>query len=178
MPEKFSWKKEFIWAIFKRISRNTSLARWLKKEGDDKDQGNDRKRDQGELPVEMKQKDDDPDQQKNVFEKVNENRSKHLVDILDIVGQSGHQSSHRILIKKGDRKILEMGEDLHPEVMHHPLACHLHGIDLREIQSKIDDQNEERRGGRCGKLPSTSLPLRTRRSSLFNSFMRSKEMNQ
>ena len=39
-------------------------------EGGDKDQGNDRKGDQGELPVEMKENDDDPDQQKNIFEKV------------------------------------------------------------------------------------------------------------
>jgi geranylgeranyl pyrophosphate synthase len=101
--------------------------------GYDKDQGNDRKRDQGELPVEMKEEDNDPDHQKNIFDEVNQNRSKHFMDILDIVRQSGHQSSHRILIKKGDGEVLEMGEDLHPEVVHHLLACHLHGIDLREI---------------------------------------------
>jgi hypothetical protein len=58
--------------------------------GRNKDQGNNRKGDQSEFPVEMKEKDDDPDQQKNIFYKVNKNRGEHFMDILDIVGQSGH----------------------------------------------------------------------------------------
>jgi len=54
--------------------------------GGDKDQGECRKRDQSELPVEMEKKDDDPDEQKNILDKIDENRSEHLMNILDVVG--------------------------------------------------------------------------------------------
>ena len=40
-----------------------------------------------------------------------------------------------------------MGEDLPPEIMHHPLTGQLHRIDLREIHSKIDDENENNQEG-------------------------------
>jgi len=57
-------------------------------EGGDEDQRKDRERDQGEFSVEVKKKYDDPDQQKDIFEKVDENGGEHFVDVLDIVGQS------------------------------------------------------------------------------------------
>jgi hypothetical protein len=115
--------------------------------GGNKDQWNNRKRDQRKLSVEMKKKDDDPDEQEKVFDKMDENRSEHLMNILDVVGQTGDQPSHRILIKKGEGEVLEMGEDLHTEVVHHPLACHFHGVDLRKTDSKIDDQNRNNKEG-------------------------------
>src|SRR4030043_2373503 len=105
----------------KHISGSTA-----EEEGGGQDQGDDRKRDEGELSVEVKQEEDDPDHQKNIFQKINEDRSKHLMDILDVIRQSGHQSSDRISIEKRDREVLEMGENLHPEVMHHFLTCELH----------------------------------------------------
>ena len=63
------------------------------------------------------------------------------MDILDIVCQPRHQSAYRIPIEKGDGEILEVGKEFHPEAMHHPLPRHLHGIDLEEIQTEMDDQN-------------------------------------
>ena len=121
----------------KHISGSTA-----EEEGGGQDQGDDRKRDEGELSVEVKQEEDDPDHQKNIFQKINEDRSKHLMDILDVIRQSGHQSSDRISIEKRDREVLEMGENPHPEVMHHFLTCDLHRINLREIHPEIDDENE------------------------------------
>ena len=115
--------------------------------GGEKDQGDNRKRDQRKLSVEMKKKDDNPDEQENVFDKIDENRSEHLMNILDVVGQTSHQPSHRIFIKKGDREVLEMRKDLHAEVVHHFLACHLHGKDLSKTDSKIDDQNRNNEEG-------------------------------
>ena len=46
------------------------------------------------------------------------------------------------LSKKETGESLKVGEDLHPQIMHDPLTCQLHGIDLKEIESKIDRQNE------------------------------------
>jgi len=56
--------------------------------GSYKDEGDKRERDQGKLSVEVKKKDDDSDQQKDVLKKVDENRSEHFMNILNIVGQS------------------------------------------------------------------------------------------
>src|SRR3989337_2141152 len=86
----------------------------------------------------MEEDDDNSNQKKDVFEKVDENGREHFVNVLDIVGKARHQLSHRVLVKKGDRKSLEMGENLQPKVVHHPLPRRLHGIDLKEIQSEME----------------------------------------
>ena len=106
-------------------------------EGEDEDERQDGEGDQSKLPIEVEKDDEDSSQKENVFHKVDQNGGEHFMDILDIVGQTGHQPSHRVSIKKGDGEALKMGEDLHPKIMHDPLTRHLHGIDLKEIESKI-----------------------------------------
>ena len=59
------------------------------------------------------------------------------MNILDIVRQTGHQPSYGVSIKKGYGEALKMGEDLHPKIMHDPLTRPLHGVDLKEVESKI-----------------------------------------
>jgi hypothetical protein len=112
----------------KGISRLTA-----EEEGRDENQRKDRKGNQSQFPIEIKKNDDDSKEQQDVFEKVDQHRGEHFVDILYIVRQSRHQSSYRISIKKGDGEVLEVGKEFHPEAMHHPLSRHLHGIDLEKI---------------------------------------------
>jgi hypothetical protein len=59
-----------------------------------------------------------------------------------------------------------MREDFHPKIMHHLLACHLHGIDLKEIQSKMDDQDENDEKG-DGKDPFYILPSQDEKILFF-----------
>ena len=71
-----------------------------KEESGDKDQGNDRKGDQGHLPMEVEKDDDDSDQEDDIPEKVDENGGEHFMDILNIIGEACDESSHRIPVEE------------------------------------------------------------------------------
>ena len=65
------------------------------------------------------------------------------MNVFNIVGSTGNKSSNRIVVKEGQGKVLEVGEDLHSQVMHDPLTDEFHQIDLSEVETEGDDQDGE-----------------------------------
>ena len=47
---------------------------------------------------------------------------EQLVQGLDVGGDPGHQPADRVAVEVRDAEPLEMAEDLHAEIVHHPLA--------------------------------------------------------
>ena len=47
---------------------------------------------------------------------------EQLVQRLHVGGDPGHQPADRIPVEVADAQPLQVGEDLHSEVVHHPLA--------------------------------------------------------
>ena len=92
--------------------------------------------------MELEKDDEDSSQKENVFHEVDQNGREHLVDILNIVRQTGHEPSYRVSVKKGDGEALKVGKDLHPKIMHDPLTRPLHGVDLKEVEAKIGREEE------------------------------------
>jgi hypothetical protein len=125
---------------------------------DEEDQGQEQEGQQGKPPMQVKEHEDDPDQKEDILEQVNQDSGKHLMNVLDIVGEPGHQPPDRVLIKKGYRKGLDMREKSHPKIMHRPLTRHFHQIDLIEIQAEVGDQDQHNEAGdaedSCHILPS------------------------
>src|SRR3990172_899503 len=92
--------------------------------------------------MEVNQDGEDPNQQKDIFHKIDEHGSEHLMNVLDIVCQPRHQSPYRIVIEERDGERLKVAEHLYPEVMHGFLTGHFHGVDLKEIQDEMSHEDE------------------------------------
>ncbi len=118
-----------------------------KEQSGNKHERQDGKRYHGKPTIKLEQDNEDPQQEKDVLHEVDQDRGEHFVDILNIVGQSGHQSSQGIRVEKGDGEALEVRKELHPKLMHGPLSCDLHGVDLEEVEPKIGCQDEDNEKG-------------------------------
>ena len=85
------------------------------------DQRNDRERHQCQTPVHQQHHRHDRQQREHIAEHGDHPGGKQLVQRLDVRGHPGHQAAYRVPIEIADAEPLQMGEDLHPEVVHDPL---------------------------------------------------------
>ena len=90
--------------------------------GREPDQRNHREGDQRELDVDHQHHPHDGDEGEHVAEDRHHAGGEELVQRLDVGRHPGHQPADRIPVEVGDAEPLQMAEDLHPEVVHHPLA--------------------------------------------------------
>ena len=67
---------------------------------------------------------------------------EQLVQGLDVGGDPGHQPAYRIPVEVADAQALEMAEDLHAQVVHHPLT----EIGGQQGLAVLDQELEHQRG--------------------------------
>src|SRR5262249_39975382 len=90
----------------------------------------DREGDQRQLPVHAQHDGQYADQHKDVLEDGDHPGSEHLVDGINIGGNTGDQPAHGVLVIEADVHTLQMTKDLAAQVEHDFLACPLHEVDL------------------------------------------------
>jgi hypothetical protein len=115
--------------------------------GQSHEKRHDRKRDQGQPPVDLEHPDDNVEDHRKVAEYDDHSGREHLVERVDVGSQSGHQPAYRIAIVELDGEALKVREDLAPEVIHYVLAHRLHH-DCLSVQNakrrEVSQQQDER----------------------------------
>ena len=99
--------------------------------GDGEQRRQNRERHERNTPVEVDEYTHDADEHENVAEDRDHARREQLVERIDVRGNAGDQTSHRILVEIRRVKLLQVRKDLTPHVGHDSLPGHVHDVDLK-----------------------------------------------
>ena len=100
-------------------------------------------RDQRELPIHRKHEIEDTDDREHIAEDHHDAGREHVVEHFHVVGDSGDESSDRILVVELERQLLEVRKNLHPQIEDGALADPLCKIGIRVLDQTADDEDDQ-----------------------------------
>ena len=106
------------------------------------------------MPVDQEQSRDDTDQDQDISEDGHHANGEHFVQRIHVVSDAGDQAPDGIAVEKSDLQALQVAENLHAQVVHHPLPGHQHGVGLAvgghepHHQKQAEDKGELLQAGR------------------------------
>src|SRR5690606_41806784 len=92
-------------------------------------------------PVDPEHDDQYPEQEKDVLEQVDQDAGEHLIEVVRVVGDAGHQPPYGIAVEKLHRQPLQVGEDLLADAVDDALAGVVQDIDLTVPEEKRADDD-------------------------------------
>ena len=98
---------------------------------------------QGQGGVEVQQDAHDPHQDEGVLEKGHGHGFEHFAQVLDVVGQPGHQPAGVGPVVKGHALFQDVTHEVLPDVVGQPLADVFQEEDLGKIEQVPQDQNQD-----------------------------------
>ena len=107
------------------------------------DRRNDRKGEQGQRPAHEKHDADDPGEDEDVFEDGEDARGEHLVECVDVGGDTGDEAADGVAVEEGYMERLDVTEDLAAEIEHDLLSSPLHHVGLQELEQEGEGESAE-----------------------------------
>ena len=111
--------------------------------GDPEDGGDDGEGEDGERPAHAEHDEDDEEKNEDVFKDGEDAGGEHLVDGVDVRGDTGDELADGAAVEEGGLHALDMGEDLAAHVEHDLLAGPLHEVGLDELEKEGEDKGAE-----------------------------------
>jgi hypothetical protein len=107
---------------------------------DEENGGDDGERKQGERPALPDHNGDDETEGEDVFEDGEHAGGEHLVEGVDVGGETGDEAADGVAVVEGGRHALQVAEDLLAHVEHDLLAGPLHEVGLEEFEQEGEEQ--------------------------------------
>ena len=111
--------------------------------GDVQDRRQDGECQQRQPPVHAQHDDDDEGEGEDVLEDREDAGGEHLVEGIDVGGDTRDQPADRVMVEEAGRHALDVAEDLAAQIEHDLLAGPLHQVGLDKLQDIGNEQRAE-----------------------------------